>query len=182
MHMLCRRTANNPEALFPGFYEILSRQAVFRDSSPTKRPGHDGCAAWRVMRTANVAEEHHGPLERRVRRRMVVGRSKRELPLLMKEGGARPGVGGRSNEPQLGPGRRRAARSVDGGLREECAVRRCIQFYRDEDATTAVEYAVMLAMIIMACIGTVSLFGGQTGSLWGNSKTKMEAAGFGASS
>jgi len=52
----------------------------------------------------------------------------------------------------------------------------------DDDATTSVEYAVMLAMILMACIGTVALFGGQTGSLWGSTDTKLNAAGFGASS
>jgi pilus assembly protein Flp/PilA len=61
-------------------------------------------------------------------------------------------------------------------------VRRLVQLFCNDDGTTAVEYAVMLAMIIMACIGTVSLFGGQTGTLWGNSNTKMESAGFGASS
>jgi Flp pilus assembly pilin Flp len=52
----------------------------------------------------------------------------------------------------------------------------------DEEATTAVEYAVMLAMILLACLGTVALFGGQTGSLWGSTDTKLNAAGFGASS
>lgn len=58
---------------------------------------------------------------------------------------------------------------------------RCIwQFLRDDDATTSVEYAVMLAMILLAMLGTIMVLGGQTGTLWGNSKTKMDAAGFGS--
>jgi Flp pilus assembly pilin Flp len=61
-------------------------------------------------------------------------------------------------------------------------VRNIKRLWFDDDATTAVEYAVMLAMIMMACIGTVALFGGQTGSLWGSTDTKLNAAGFGASS
>jgi pilus assembly protein Flp/PilA len=61
-------------------------------------------------------------------------------------------------------------------------MRRMLRIIREEDATTSVEYAVMLAMIIMVCIGTVAAFGGQTGSLWGSTNTKLNSAGFGASS
>jgi pilus assembly protein Flp/PilA len=56
------------------------------------------------------------------------------------------------------------------------------QLLRDDEATTAVEYAVMLAMIMLACIGTVATFGGQTGTLWGDTDTKLKASGFGAAS
>ena len=56
------------------------------------------------------------------------------------------------------------------------------RFLASDDGPTAVEYAVMLAMIILTCIGTVATFGGQTGTLWGNTDTKLKASGFGAAS
>ena len=34
-------------------------------------------------------------------------------------------------------------------------------FLRSEDGPTATEYAVMLALIIVACIGAITLLGGQ---------------------
>jgi pilus assembly protein Flp/PilA len=49
---------------------------------------------------------------------------------------------------------------------------------RDEEGTTAVEYAVMLAMILMAMIGTISLIGGETGALWGRSLEELRSVGF----
>ena len=35
-------------------------------------------------------------------------------------------------------------------------------FWRDEDGTTAVEYAVMLALIIAVCIGSVAVLTDET--------------------
>lgn len=49
---------------------------------------------------------------------------------------------------------------------------------RGEDGTTAVEYAVMLALILMAMFGTIATIGGQTGGLWGNIHGKLEKVGF----
>ena len=43
-----------------------------------------------------------------------------------------------------------------------------VKFLRAEDGPTAVEYAVMLALIIVVCIGAVTTLGG-------NSKTTFEA-------
>ncbi len=37
--------------------------------------------------------------------------------------------------------------------------RRVVQFLKREDGPTAVEYAVMLALIIMACVATISTLG-----------------------
>lgn len=54
------------------------------------------------------------------------------------------------------------------------------RFLRSTDAATAVEYAVVLALILMAMLGTILILGGQTGTLWGNSKDKLDAAGFGS--
>ncbi len=48
----------------------------------------------------------------------------------------------------------------------------------DDEAATAVEYAVMLAMILMALIVTVGSVGGQTGGLWGGVETNLEDVGF----
>ena len=53
----------------------------------------------------------------------------------------------------------------------------CIAFLTEDTAATAVEYAVMLAMIIMTMIGAISAFGGDTGGLWGNVQNEMEAHG-----
>jgi len=40
-------------------------------------------------------------------------------------------------------------------------------FLKQEEATTSVEYAVMLALIILACIGAVVTLGGGANNLWG---------------
>lgn len=52
---------------------------------------------------------------------------------------------------------------------------RITRFLLDEDATTAVEYAVMLALILVAIIAGVTSAGGGVGSWWGNIKTKVES-------
>ncbi len=49
----------------------------------------------------------------------------------------------------------------------------------DDEASTAVEYAVMLAMILIAVLGAVSMVGGQTGGLWGGIDTDLKSVGFG---
>lgn len=54
------------------------------------------------------------------------------------------------------------------------------RFLFGTDGTTAVEYAVMLAMILLAMLATIAAFGGQTGTMWGNTNTKLNNAGFGS--
>jgi pilus assembly protein Flp/PilA len=44
---------------------------------------------------------------------------------------------------------------------------RISRFLHDEEAATAVEYAVMLAMIILVALSAISVFGNRTASLWG---------------
>ena len=39
-----------------------------------------------------------------------------------------------------------------------------VEFVRNEDGPTAVEYAVMLALIIVVCLGAVSALGAKTSS------------------
>lgn len=55
------------------------------------------------------------------------------------------------------------------------------RFFRDSDAATAVEYAVMLAMILMAIIATVGVVGAQSGGMWGGIQSNMSSHGMGGS-
>lgn len=55
---------------------------------------------------------------------------------------------------------------------------RCVaRFFRDEEAATAVEYSVMLALILMTVLSSITILGIQVGDLWGdisNSITKAQ--------
>ena len=59
-------------------------------------------------------------------------------------------------------------------------LRRVIRFLRDESGPTAVEYAVMLAMIIVAVMGAIGVVGHETGGMWSNVKGELDTHGFGA--
>lgn len=50
----------------------------------------------------------------------------------------------------------------------------------DDEATTSVEYAVMLALVLAAVITGVTAFGGQAGSLWGQTNQNLVDHGFGS--
>lgn len=52
------------------------------------------------------------------------------------------------------------------------------RFLKSDDGTTAVEYAVMLALIIGFCIGAIRSVGAGSGGMWGNNVSKLNAAGF----
>ncbi len=49
----------------------------------------------------------------------------------------------------------------------------------ESEGATAVEYAVMLAMIIAAIISSIGAVGAETGGLWSNIRSGLSAAGFG---
>ena len=49
---------------------------------------------------------------------------------------------------------------------------------RDEAATTAVEYAVMLALILMMVIASVAAVGTGNAGMWSNVQTELDAHGF----
>jgi pilus assembly protein Flp/PilA len=53
------------------------------------------------------------------------------------------------------------------------------KFVRDEDGATAVEYAVMLALILLVAIGSISTLGAQSGGMWGGIDGDLTSAGFG---
>jgi len=48
-----------------------------------------------------------------------------------------------------------------------------LRFLRDESGPTAVEYAVMLALIIGVCIGAVGFFGSTASGSWTDMSNKL---------
>jgi Flp pilus assembly pilin Flp len=55
-----------------------------------------------------------------------------------------------------------------------------LSFFRDDETgATAVEYAVMLALILAGIIGAVSAVGSGTGGMWGGTKANLDSVGFG---
>jgi pilus assembly protein Flp/PilA len=59
-------------------------------------------------------------------------------------------------------------------------LKRIRHFLVADEAATMVEYAVMLALIILAMIGTIGQFGSNTSGLWGNTNTQLNSHGFGS--
>lgn len=51
-----------------------------------------------------------------------------------------------------------------------------LRLYRDDQAATAVEYAVLLALILVAIISAISAVGNSTSGLWANDASQIETA------
>ena len=51
-----------------------------------------------------------------------------------------------------------------------------IRFLQDDAAATAVEYAIMLALIMVVCLGSIGYFGGEAGGSLQNTSDKLDAA------
>lgn len=51
---------------------------------------------------------------------------------------------------------------------------------RTEDAVTSVEYAVILALILMAIMGSLGAFGQQHGAMWNGIEASLRDRGFAA--
>ncbi|MCE9554188.1 MAG: Flp family type IVb pilin [Planctomycetes bacterium] len=64
----------------------------------------------------------------------------------------------------------------DSNISVNFLCRRIGRFLADEDGPTAVEYAVMLAMIILACLAAVILVGQSTSESYTNSATSIGKA------
>ncbi|HID78121.1 MAG TPA: Flp family type IVb pilin [Planctomycetaceae bacterium] len=47
-----------------------------------------------------------------------------------------------------------------------------------EDGATAVEYAVMLALILMVVIGSIGTLGSRTGEMWAGINSNLQSVGF----
>jgi pilus assembly protein Flp/PilA len=58
--------------------------------------------------------------------------------------------------------------------------RRILRFLRAEDGPTAVEYAVLLALILASIMIAIGAVGTQTGGMWGNIETELTNVGFGS--
>jgi pilus assembly protein Flp/PilA len=66
-------------------------------------------------------------------------------------------------------------------VREQIFMRRfLLQLWCDDTAATAVEYAVLLALILIAVMGAIGAVAQQTGGMWGNVKSELDANGFGS--
>ena len=59
-----------------------------------------------------------------------------------------------------------------------CAMRPFIEILRNEEGATSVEYAVVLALILMAIFGAIGSLGAQTGGLWGGIVGDLADVGF----
>ena len=57
-------------------------------------------------------------------------------------------------------------------------MRLIIEFLREEEAATAVEYGVVLALILMVVIGAVGSVGAESGGMWGGIESKLSALEF----
>jgi len=57
---------------------------------------------------------------------------------------------------------------------------RRIGLFREESGATAVEYAVMLALILLTCLASVIAVGNSTADSWSNTNTQLNNVGFGS--
>ncbi len=48
-----------------------------------------------------------------------------------------------------------------------------LRLYRDDEAATAVEYAVLLALILIAIIAAINAVGNTTSGIWANDVNKI---------
>src|SRR5260370_39971766 len=60
---------------------------------------------------------------------------------------------------ETGPGPHQASRNMKGQNRMRAWTKRIVRFLQAEDGPTAVEYAVMLALIIVVCITAITTLG-----------------------
>ena len=67
-------------------------------------------------------------------------------------------------------------RSSDVRIRP--AVDQLTSILSQDDAATSVEYAIMLALIILAAFGAIQNFGSQMGTLWNGMVNTLQAMGF----
>ncbi len=51
-----------------------------------------------------------------------------------------------------------------------------LRLYRDDQAATAVEYAVLLALILLAIISAISALGNGAHGIWASDANKIETA------
>ncbi len=52
-----------------------------------------------------------------------------------------------------------------------------LRLYRDDQAATAVEYALLLALILVAVISAINAVGNSTSGIWANDASQINAIG-----
>lgn len=52
------------------------------------------------------------------------------------------------------------------------------RLFQEEEAATAVEYSVMLALILLAILGMIGSVGSQTGGMWSGIVSDLRNSGF----
>ena len=57
-------------------------------------------------------------------------------------------------------------------------MQRLLRFMKSDDGPTAVEYAVMLALILLAIMGSVRVLQSRTGDVYNRCGTELDNAGF----
>lgn len=57
-------------------------------------------------------------------------------------------------------------------------MQRLLRFLKSDDGPTAVEYAVMLALILLAIMGSVRVLQSRTGDVYNRCGTELDNAGF----
>lgn len=57
-------------------------------------------------------------------------------------------------------------------------MRPLIEIVRGEEAATSVEYAVVLALILMAIVSAIGTLGSEAGGLWGGIEQDLDDVGF----
>lgn len=55
---------------------------------------------------------------------------------------------------------------------------RLYRFLTDDTAATAVEYAVMLGLILVTMLATIKTLGDASNGMWGNNNTELQNHGF----
>ena len=61
-----------------------------------------------------------------------------------------------------------------------CSVGPVRRFLHAEDGPTAVEYAVLLALILIAVLSAIGAVAQQAGGMWGNVQGQLSSNGFGS--
>lgn len=51
-----------------------------------------------------------------------------------------------------------------------------VRFLRDEDGPTAVEYAMLLALILVALISSITAVGNSTSGMWADNSNRITSA------
>jgi pilus assembly protein Flp/PilA len=54
-----------------------------------------------------------------------------------------------------------------------------VRLIREDDAATAVEYAVLLALILVVVVSAIGVFGSESAGLWGGIDGQLENTEFG---